>query len=50
LLLDAIRMYDVMQYIGPIRSLPKEKLVKHRWHTHSRWQKRAQQTYSSELT
>jgi hypothetical protein len=31
-------MYDVMQHVGPIRSSPKEKVAKYRWHTYSRWQ------------
>jgi hypothetical protein len=38
LLLDAIWMHDVMQHVGRIHSLPKEKIAKYRWRTHSRWQ------------
>jgi hypothetical protein len=28
----------------------KKNVVKYIWHTYNRWQKRAQQTYSTELT
>jgi hypothetical protein len=36
-LLNAIRMYDVMQHVRLIHSAPKEKLTKFRVHMHSRW-------------
>jgi hypothetical protein len=48
--LYAIWVYDAMTRCRFYTFLTKRKVCQYRWRTYSQWQKRVQQSYSSELT